>query len=487
MAQKIISGNVWNALHDTDTEYNGIDGEATWITTGNISVAMTNYCAVAGTLKKFRLILLNAAGDVTAPPTGKTFAFTIRKNEADTNLKVTIGEGITEAQDLVNTVPIIANDRLHIQCVPTGGAGANRYAIWSLEFVPTTDGESVYFNGGGTWVKDEAAGYAPLVGASSFPHLYAEANVRQYAAAAGKIKDLRLTLSNNPGSGAEGYALTLRKNGSTTALEVIIRGANTAGSDTSNEITVAPGDLLDWYIQPLASPTNSLSAGFGFAFDPDNNNESLFANGWPENTLNTGATAYMGMHGNPRDWSTAEKNVWQLAQKMVIQSLYIEVSAAPGAGKSWVFTVMKNSVATNLAVTISGLDTTGNDLDDEISFDDDDYISLRAVPSGTPAAANARWGAMQITTLTSEGNPALAGFIWQEGKYIAYIDENGIKRYAARSGRDVNDTPADGATQTPISSNWAYDHENASAPHSLHPIVCVGDEVVCNKNEVVYN
>ena len=30
---------------------------------------------------------------------------------------------------------------------------------------------------------------------------------------------------------------------------------------------------------------------------------------------------------------------------------------------------------------------------------------------------------------------------------------------------DVDDTPVDAATTDPISSNWAYDHENAADPH----------------------
>src|SRR5574343_1174892 len=31
---------------------------------------------------------------------------------------------------------------------------------------------------------------------------------------------------------------------------------------------------------------------------------------------------------------------------------------------------------------------------------------------------------------------------------------------------DVDDVPVNGATTAPVSSNWAYDHENASDPHS---------------------
>ncbi|KKN22975.1 hypothetical protein LCGC14_0909780, partial [marine sediment metagenome] len=142
MAQKIISGNNTNALHDTTTEYSRIDGDGIWVSTENYLVFC--YFAVAGTLKNFRVRLLNAAGDTIAPPTGKTFAFTVMKNAAVANLTATIGEGQSVAQDLANNIDIGANDRLTLRCVPTGGAGADRFATWSFEFTPDTDGESVY-------------------------------------------------------------------------------------------------------------------------------------------------------------------------------------------------------------------------------------------------------------------------------------------------------------------------------------------------------
>lgn len=33
---------------------------------------------------------------------------------------------------------------------------------------------------------------------------------------------------------------------------------------------------------------------------------------------------------------------------------------------------------------------------------------------------------------------------------------------------DVDDTPVNGATTAPISSNWAYDHENDADPHTQY-------------------
>jgi hypothetical protein len=35
---------------------------------------------------------------------------------------------------------------------------------------------------------------------------------------------------------------------------------------------------------------------------------------------------------------------------------------------------------------------------------------------------------------------------------------------------DVDDTPVNGVTSAPVSSNWAYDHENGSDPHSVYKL-----------------
>ena len=54
--------------------------------------------------------------------------------------------------------------------------------------------------------------------------------------------------------------------------------------------------------------------------------------------------------------------------------------------------------------------------------------------------------------------------IWNEGSNFRSIDENSIERKYIHTD-DVDDTPVDGATTDPISSNWAFDHENDEDVH----------------------
>ncbi len=393
MGQKIIAGN-HNQLHDTITEYCRITGYDAW-SVGE-TFAKSVYFPVAGTLRNLRVRLVDNGGSAATPSSGEQFAFTVRKNGASTSLVVTITDASSDEQDLVNTVDVAPNDYVILRCVPSGGNVASRYALWSFEFDPDVAGESVYFNDG-VWWKTQADGYATFLPTADSPYAYTEANMECYIATAGKIKTLRVSFATAPGTGAEGYRITLRKNGVSTAMAVTISGTATSGSYTATEITVAAGDLVDWFVQKLNSPSENVRAQIAVCFDPDDNDENLLINGFTS-ALNISGTKYYFLSHNISGWGSVESDVRQLTQGSAFKNLYVKVSAAPGAGKSWTFTVMRNGVATDIEVVIADAATTGTDLSNELTLADDDTVSLRCTPSGTPADADARWGMVQTAS-----------------------------------------------------------------------------------------
>jgi len=94
----------------------------------------------------------------------------------------------------------------------------------------------------------------------------------------------------------------------------------------------------------------------------------------------------------------------------------------------------------------------------EAAFDDFDtrYLGAKASDptldnNGDPLAE----GALYFNT-TSDEMRVYDGGSWT----VAYVPAGD---YILKS--DIDDTPVDGVTDAPISSNWAYDHENATAPH----------------------
>jgi len=100
----------------------------------------------------------------------------------------------------------------------------------------------------------------------------------------------------------------------------------------------------------------------------------------PNNT----ATQYIGVEGT--SWSSTEAQVSQpIPHDLTVDRLRIVLATAPGAGKTWTFTLMKNGVATGITCAITGASTFANqDLSNSVSFTQGDTISLRCAPSGSP-------------------------------------------------------------------------------------------------------
>ncbi len=74
-----------------------------------------------------------------------------------------------------------------------------------------------------------------------------------------------------------------------------------------------------------------------------------------------------------------------------LQALRVVVAAAPGAGKSYTFTVNKNGSNQSLAVTISGTDTTGVDIAHSVTVAAGDLFYLARSSSGSPTNVMAWW------------------------------------------------------------------------------------------------
>ncbi len=398
MKQKIISGG-WFSFNVGNNSFTSIHGGRAW-TALTPSFNSFSLMSVAGILKKFRVRVLRSDGTPFAPAVGESYTLTVRKNEIDTDLQVIVDETSYNANDIANEIAIAAGNRIDIKCEPGGGPITVRYPLWSFEFEPTNAKESVYFVSGGLWYKSQATGYFTLTPDASNPFDKTEAEAQQVIPTPGKIKSLYLELSNNPGSSSDAYKMTLMKNGSPTALTVSITGASTSGSDLSNEVSVAAGDLVCWKKEALNTPANNLSARAGFAFEADTDGESLFING-SKSAMDTTNTRYRPLSHNLRAWDTDEYKQYQYTPSLIVSRLYVRVSAAPGTDKSWTFRLRKNGVNTALVVTITGDATSGNDTTHSVGTADDDYLDLVAEPTGTPAAAAAYWGAMQTAPTAS--------------------------------------------------------------------------------------
>lgn len=130
----------------------------------------------------------------------------------------------------------------------------------------------------------------------------------------------------------------------------------------------------------------------------------------------TGLTRYHAIEGTGVPWEDGASDRLNLfAEAGTLGKWRMELSTAPGAGKSYTFTVFKNAVATAMTITIADADTVGEDVSNTVTVAADDRLTIQSVPSGTPTAAYARWASeFTPTTATravwstpSDGNTSL--------------------------------------------------------------------------------
>lgn len=124
------------------------------------------------------------------------------------------------------------------------------------------------------------------------------------------------------------------------------------------------------------------------------------------NTLpSVSATNYGYVSGNLNFWNTTDnaiRNVIPVAGDQ--KTLYVEVGTAPGAGKSWVFTLVKNGVDTFSTCTIADAATSCSDLVNTVALSAGNTLSVKSVPSGTPTSpVTIRFGWAFQATSSGEG------------------------------------------------------------------------------------
>lgn len=392
--EQVIFGGKYISLHTTLTTYNSIVGASTW----GPEAEAEKVVSTSGKIKNLRFKLNGSPG------AGKHYDFTLMVNGAPSALTLEIADAATSGANTVNEIDVVAGDTVSIECNPDNTPTA-RYATWTSMFEGATTKESLILGGVGTGRSDMAISplYCPIMGAGRDTDGLAmtptENEARQICPTSGTIKNLYVQLLFDPGTAPDAYRFTLRKNGVSQALTVTITADDTTGNDTVNEVTVAAGDVLTLMVEALNEPSSHAYPQWGMTFVADTDGESIVISGEGANPLNAGATEYNRLLSWGMGWSAwdaTESQRYQLGQLCTLKKLYVLLSAAPGDGKSYTFTLRKpgNGQADgNLTVTITGAaTTTGNDTVNEDAIADDDYVDLKCVPAGTPDVVFAYWG-----------------------------------------------------------------------------------------------
>lgn len=140
--------------------------------------------------------------------------------------------------------------------------------------------------------------------------------------------------------------------------------------------------------------------------------------------LPTAATGYSALGGGS-SWSDTE---WHRSQGVgaagKIGNLHVKLTVAPGAGKSWTFTLRLNGAATLITFAISNLETTGEDTVNEVAISPGDRLSLECVPSGTPASPSRAIWTSKFTGDNAKESLLLNGVYLYDGVSTMYVPLN---------------------------------------------------------------
>jgi len=215
-----------------------------------------------------------------------------------------------------------------------------------------------------------------------------ESNEQFPVAVAGTIDNLYASMEPAPGTG-ETVDFTMRKNGGDTSLTCQISGTGKSANDTSNSFTVARDDYISF--KTVSSNNGSFAGGrprIGWRFTPTTSDEVLLSGGVDGSGSGFGADSKYYTLSGMRVGDTTEINrqiVFPCAG--TLDNMTVLNSTGPGSGDTRTFTVRKNGSGTNLAVTLSDFETTGEDTVDSVTIAAGDLLSIQHTYTGTPTSS----------------------------------------------------------------------------------------------------
>ncbi|MGX5775448.1 hypothetical protein [Methylorubrum zatmanii] len=122
MAQ-VISGNTGTTIISA--------GTTRFFTPGLVGTSASLVYAPAGRRGRFRNLRIVTPG---APGAGASWAFTLQNLTSDTALTCTVGAGVNQASDLINSVMFEANERWSLKVTASAGAADLQNALFSMLF-----------------------------------------------------------------------------------------------------------------------------------------------------------------------------------------------------------------------------------------------------------------------------------------------------------------------------------------------------------------
>lgn len=234
-----------------------------------------------------------------------------------------------------------------------------------------------------------------------------EVNMSQPMPVSGILQNLYIDQkATAPGTG-KSVTYTVYKNGIATSLSCTVSDTNTTASDTnaSHVVVYAPGDTLSLQATPNGTPATS---DFLFSAEQVQVGQSVLTGS--ADTSSSTASAYASLQAG--GWITSTPSCGTiLPTSGIFKNLQIALSVAPGVGKSYTYTLVKNGVDSSIVVTISDNATTGNDSAHSLAVAAGDELYWRCDPSGTPTNTRPHVGIQFLPNVDGESIQTYASIV----------------------------------------------------------------------------
>lgn len=256
---------------------------------------------------------------------------------------------------------------------------------------------------------------------------------------AGAIKSLKLDASPQPASTAT-WTVTVYINGSSTSTTCTVT-SSIQTCDWTGSVSNSAGDYAVILVHPANSPTSAIIR-VSVGWTPSTTADRIILASPGTNTFSNSATNVIqgfdsGFAGAPAGINTQRRTA-VLPEGGTIDKLFIN-SVAPGtlgSGKQYAYSLLVNGSAGgspgNVAATISETATSASDTADSVSGSAGDYVNFQAVPSSTPTASDAGFGARYLASSTGR-YPYISSVI---------APNTGAARYVQIAGGVANATEA---------------------------------------------
>jgi hypothetical protein len=366
----------------------------------------------AFTLQNFFVSVTTAPG---AAASGKQYVYTVRKNQVDTAITVTLFETATTGLYSGAGVSFAAGDTISIGITPTNTPTVPALINWNIQansggthFSPLLGGAHV-----STGLSTSITSFNQLIGSNAGATWNAtETNVQMIVPCGGTIDKLYVVADAVAGTGKT-WALSLVKNGVATALTASITG-NTVktGNDTVNSFSVVAGDTLSIQAVPTSTPTVSRIC-WGVKFTPTNPGETFFGFGNPTAASTTATQYEFPLGAGNGAYSGTESTRQVMPGQSTLTAFYLLLGTAPGGATTRTLTLRRGAVATPLTVQLTSTATTGNITGQSVGLSQTDLVSLQSAETGTPAAdtGGVHIGVLQYISVAAANTTNFLGFM----------------------------------------------------------------------------